>query len=116
MTRARLTARLPHGVDPAEALGTLAQTLYAGRGVRFAGSGMPSHAHGPPIWIFDASMENSRDPQTCPRRNRRRLAIIAYHPAHHPCRDRRDPRSVGRRGDFDQLLNLDWIPLWHAVR
>ena len=107
VTLADLTARLPHGADPAEALLGL-RRRYEGRGVTLAKVGE--------AWAFrtapDLGHLMAREVQETRKLSRaaiETLAIIAYHqPVTRT--EIEEIRGVAvSRGTVDQLLELDWI-------
>ena len=107
VTLVDLTARLPHGADPAEALLAL-QRRYQGRGVMLARVGE--------AWAFrtapDLGHLMAREVQETRKLSRaaiETLAIIAYHqPVTRT--EIEEIRGVAvSRGTVDQLLELDWV-------
>ena len=107
VTPADLTARLPHGADPAEALMAL-QRRYQGRGVMLARVG--------DAWAFrtapDLGHLMAREVQEVRKLSRaaiETLAIIAYHqPVTRT--EIEEIRGVAvSRGTVDQLLELEWV-------
>ena len=107
VTLADLTARLPHGADPAEALLSL-RRRYEGRGVTLVKVGE--------AWAFrtapDLGHLMAREVQETRKLSRaaiETLAIIAYHqPVTRT--EIEEIRGVAvSRGTVDQLLELDWI-------
>ena len=107
VTPADLTARLPHGADPAEALLAL-QRRYQGRGVMLARVG--------DAWAFrtapDLGHLMAREVTETRKLSRaaiETLAIIAYHqPVTRT--EIEEIRGVAvSRGTVDQLLELEWV-------
>ncbi|MCB2111381.1 MAG: SMC-Scp complex subunit ScpB [Defluviimonas sp.] len=107
VTVAELTARLPHGSDPAEALVQL-RRRYEGRGVQVVKVG--------DAWAIRTAADLGflMQKETVETRKLSRaaietLAIIAYH---QPCTraEIEEIRGVAvSRGTVDQLLELEWI-------
>ncbi|WP_420496782.1 SMC-Scp complex subunit ScpB [Szabonella alba] len=107
VTVAELTARMPHGCDPAEALVTL-RRRYDGRGVRLVKVG--------DAWAFRTAPDLGHLMQKETVENRKlsraaieTLAIVAYHqPVTRT--EIEEIRGVAvSRGTVDQLIELEWI-------
>ena len=107
VTLAELTARLPHGSDPAEALVSL-QRRYQGRGVTLGRVGE--------AWAFrtapDLGHLMAREVTETRKLSRaaiETLAIIAYHQPVTRAEIEEIRGVAVSRGTVDQLLELDWI-------
>ncbi|MFV2033762.1 MAG: SMC-Scp complex subunit ScpB [Halocynthiibacter sp.] len=102
-----LQARMPHGCDPAEALGHL-RARYDGRGVHVVRVGAGWAMRTAPDLGFLLQKESVQI-RKLSRAAIETLAIIAYHqPATRA--EIEEIRGVGvSRGTVDQLLELEWI-------
>jgi segregation and condensation protein B len=107
VTLAGLTARMPHGADPAEALVTL-RKRYEGRGVTLQRVG--------DAWAFRtaADLGHLMQKETTETRKLSRaaietLAIVAYHQPVTRAEIEEIRGVAVSRGTVDQLLELDWI-------
>jgi segregation and condensation protein B len=107
VTLADLTARLPHGADPAEALLAL-QRRYQGRGVMLSRVG--------DAWAFrtapDLGHLMAREVQETRKLSRaaiETLAIIAYHQPVTRAEIEEIRGVAVSRGTVDQLLELEWV-------
>jgi segregation and condensation protein B len=109
VTEKELTARLPHGSEPAKAL-VLLEKRFEGRGVRLVKVGAG--------WAFrtapDLSFLMRREVVETRKLSRaaiETLAIIAYHQPVTRA-EIEEIRGVGvNRGTIDQLLEMDWVRL-----
>ena len=106
---AELTARMPHGADPAEALVTLRQ-WYDGRGVQIVRVGdaygfrtAPDLAH--------LMQKETAEQRKLSRAAIETLAIVAYHQPVTRAEIEEIRGVAVSRGTVDQLLELDWIRL-----
>ncbi|WP_127904186.1 SMC-Scp complex subunit ScpB [Solirhodobacter olei] len=107
VTVAELTARMPHGCDPAEAL-QLLRRRYEGRGVHLVrvGEGWAFRTAADLGYLMHKETVESRK---LSRAAIETLAIIAYH---QPCTraEIEEIRGVAvSRGTVDQLLEMEWI-------
>ena len=107
VTLADLTARMPHGCDPAEALAIL-RRRYDGRGVALVRVGDAYAFRTAPDlgWLMQ--------PETVEHRKLSRaametLAIVAYHQPVTRAEIEEIRGVAVSRGTVDQLLELDWI-------
>ncbi|MGB3178410.1 MAG: SMC-Scp complex subunit ScpB [Albidovulum sp.] len=107
VTVAELSARMPHGSDPAEALVYL-RKRYEGRGVRVVKVGDAWAVRTAPDLGFLMQKETT-EIRKLSRAAIETLAIIAYHqPATRA--EIEEIRGVAvSRGTVDQLLELEWI-------
>ncbi|MCA8881607.1 MAG: SMC-Scp complex subunit ScpB [Rhodobacteraceae bacterium] len=104
-----LTARLPHGCDPAAALAHLGRR-YEGRGVRLVKVGEAWAFRTAPDLAFLMRRETV-ETRKLSRAAIETLAIIAYHQPVTRA-EIEEIRGVGvSRGTIDQLLEMDWIRL-----
>lgn len=102
-----LTARMPHGCDPAEALVLLARR-YEGRGVRVVKVGDGWAIRTAPDLGF--LMQNEVvETRKLSRAAIETLAIIAYHQPVTRAEIEEIRGVAVSRGTVDQLLELDWI-------
>ena len=109
VTVAELTARLPHGCDPAEALVRL-RKRYEGRGVNLVRVG--------DAWAMRtaADLGHLMRKETVESRKLSRaaietLAIVAYHQPVTRAEIEEIRGVAVSRGTIDQLMELDWIRL-----
>lgn len=107
VTVKELTARLPHGSDPAVALVHL-EKRYEGRGVRLARIGDAFAFRTAPDMSFLMRRETV-ETRKLSRAAIETLAIIAYHQPVTRA-EIEEIRGVGvSRGTIDQLLEMEWI-------
>jgi segregation and condensation protein B len=109
VTVAELSARMPHGSDPAEALAHL-RRRYEGRGVQVAKVGDAWALRTAPDLGFLMQKETV-ETRKLSRAAIETLAIIAYH---QPCTraEIEEIRGVAvSRGTVEQLLELEWVRL-----
>lgn len=106
---AELTARLPHGCDPAEALVHL-RARYAGRGVTLVrvGDGWAMRTAPDLGWLMQAERVERRK---LSRAAIETLAIVAYHQPVTRAEIEEIRGVAVSRGTIDQLLEIDWIRL-----
>jgi segregation and condensation protein B len=109
VTVAELSARMPHGSDPAEALAHL-RRRYEGRGVQVVKVGDAWALRTAPDLGFLMQKETV-ETRKLSRAAIETLAIIAYH---QPCTraEIEEIRGVAvSRGTVEQLLELEWVRL-----
>ena len=107
VTVAELTARLPHGADPAEALVHL-RKRYEGRGVRVVKVGDAWAIRTAPDLGYLMQKERE-EPRKLPQAALETLAIIAYHQPVTRA-EIEEIRGVSvSRGTVDQLIEMEWI-------
>jgi segregation and condensation protein B len=109
VTVAELTARMPHGADPAEALVYL-RKRYEGRGVNLVRVG--------DAWAFRTAPDlgflmrrETVETRKLSRAAIETLAIVAYHQPVTRAEIEEIRGVAVSRGTVDQLLELDWIRL-----
>ncbi len=109
MTVAQLSARMPHGCDPAEALAHL-RRRYDGRGVNLVRVG-DAYAMRTAPDLGHLMHKETVETRKLSRAATETLAIVAYHQPVTRA-EREEIRGVAvSRGTVDQLLELDWIRL-----
>jgi segregation and condensation protein B len=109
VTVSELSARMPHGCDPAEALVYL-RKRYEGRGVHLVRVG--------DAWVFRTAPDlghlmrkESVEQRKLSRAAIETLAIVAYHQPVTRAEIEEIRGVAVSRGTVDQLLELDWIRL-----
>lgn len=109
LTLSQISARLPQGCDPAEALVHL-RTRYAGRGVHLVRVGDCYALRTAPDlgWLMQAERVETRK---LSRAAIETLAIIAYHQPVTRAEIEEIRGVAVSRGTIDQLLELEWIRL-----
>jgi len=109
LSAAQLAGRLPHGCEPAEAIGHL-RRRYEGRGVRVVRVGEAWAIRTAPD-LGHLMHHETVETRKLSRAAIETLAIVAYHqPATRA--EIEEIRGVGvSRGTIDQLMELDWIRL-----
>lgn len=107
VTLADLTARLPHGADPAEALAHL-RRRYEGRGVNLVKVGE--------AWAFRTAPDlghlmarETVESRKLSRAAIETLAIVAYHQPVTRAEIEEIRGVAVSRGTIDQLMEMDWI-------
>ena len=109
VTLADLTARLPHGADPAEALVHL-RKRYAGRGVALVRVG-DAYAFRTAPDLGHLMRRDVVETRKLSRAAIETLAIVAYHQPVTRAEIEEIRGVAVSRGTVDQLLELDWIRL-----
>lgn len=107
VTVAELTARLPEGADPAEALATL-RRRYEGRGVQIARIGDAYALRTAPD-LGHLMARETTETRKLSRAAIETLAIIAYHQPVTRAEIEEIRGVAVSRGTIDQLIELDWI-------
>ncbi|NJS39369.1 MAG: SMC-Scp complex subunit ScpB [Rhodobacteraceae bacterium] len=109
VTLAELTARLPHGSDPAEALVYL-RKRYEGRGVNLVKVG-DAYAFRTAPDLGHLMRRETVETRKLSRAAIETLAIVAYHQPVTRAEIEEIRGVAVSRGTVDQLLELDWIRL-----
>jgi len=109
VTLAELTARLPHGSDPAEALVHL-RKRYEGRGVNLVKVG-DAYAFRTAPDLGHLMRRETVETRKLSRAAIETLAIVAYHQPVTRAEIEEIRGVAVSRGTVDQLLELDWIRL-----
>lgn len=109
VTVAELTARMPHGCDPAEALAYL-RKRYEGRGVHLVRVG-DAYAFRTAADLGYLMQKESVETRKLSRAAIETLAIVAYHQPVTRAEIEEIRGVAVSRGTIDQLLELDWIRL-----
>ncbi|WP_431299736.1 SMC-Scp complex subunit ScpB [Tabrizicola sp. BL-A-41-H6] len=109
VTLAELSARLPHGADPAEALVHL-RKRYEGRGVHLVKVG-DAYAFRTAPDLGQLMRRESVETRKLSRAAIETLAIVAYHQPVTRAEIEEIRGVAVSRGTVDQLLELDWIRL-----
>ncbi len=107
LTLAEVTARLPHGCDPAEALAHL-RRRYGGRGVQLVRVGDAYVFRTAPDLGYLMQKETV-ETRKLSRAAIETLAIIAYHQPVTRAEIEEIRGVAVSRGTIDQLLEMDWI-------
>ncbi|EEW25814.1 SMC-Scp complex subunit ScpB [Rhodobacter ferrooxidans] len=107
VTLAELTARMPHGCDPAEALVTL-RRRYDGRGVTLLRVG-DAYAFRTAPDLGHLMRKEQTETRKLSRAAIETLAIVAYHQPVTRAEIEEIRGVAVSRGTVDQLLELDWI-------
>ncbi len=106
---AELTARMPHGADPAEALVTL-RKRYDGRGVNLVRVG-DAYAMRTAPDLGHLMRKETVETRKLSRAAIETLAIVAYHQPVTRAEIEEIRGVAVSRGTVDQLLELEWIRL-----
>lgn len=109
VTLAELTARMPHGADPAEALVTL-RKRYEGRGVNLVRVGDAFAMRTAPD-LGALMHKETVETRKLSRAAIETLAIVAYHQPVTRAEIEEIRGVAVSRGTVDQLLELEWIRL-----
>ena len=109
MTVAQLSARMPHGCDPAEALAHL-RRRYEGRGVNLVRVG-DAYAMRTAPDLGHLMHKETVETRKLSRAATETLAIVAYHQPVTRAEIEEIRGVAVSRGTVDQLLELDWIRL-----
>jgi segregation and condensation protein B len=109
VTLAELTARMPHGVDPAEALVHL-RKRYEGRGVNLVRVGDAWAMRTAPD-LGSLMRKETVETRKLSRAAIETLAIVAYHQPVTRAEIEEIRGVAVSRGTVDQLLELEWIRL-----
>ena len=109
MTVAQLSARMPHGCDPAEALAHL-RRRYDGRGVNLVRVG-DAYAMRTAPDLGHLMHKETVETRKLSRAATETLAIVAYHQPVTRAEIEEIRGVAVSRGTVDQLLELDWIRL-----
>lgn len=109
VTLAELTARMPHGADPAEALVTL-RKRYDGRGVNVVRVG-DAYAMRTAPDLGALMRKETVETRKLSRAAIETLAIVAYHQPVTRAEIEEIRGVAVSRGTVDQLLELEWIRL-----
>jgi segregation and condensation protein B len=109
VTLAELTARMPHGADPAEALVTL-RKRYDGRGVNLVRVGDAWAMRTAPD-LGHLMRKETVEARKLSRAAIETLAIIAYHQPVTRAEIEEIRGVAVSRGTVDQLMELEWIRL-----
>lgn len=107
VTVAELTARMPHGCDPAEALAHL-RRRYEGRGVHLVRVG-DAYAFRTAPDLGHLMRKETVEVRKLSRAAIETLAIVAYHQPVTRAEIEEIRGVAVSRGTVDQLLELDWI-------
>lgn len=109
VTLAELTARMPHGCDPAEALVRL-RNRYEGRGVHLVRVG-DAYAFRTAPDLGALMRKETTEQRKLSRAAIETLAIVAYHQPVTRAEIEEIRGVAVSRGTVDQLMELDWIRL-----
>jgi segregation and condensation protein B len=109
VTLAELTARMPHGADPAEALVTL-RKRYEGRGVNLVRVG-DAYAMRTAPDLGHLMRKETVEMRKLSRAAIETLAIVAYHQPVTRAEIEEIRGVAVSRGTVDQLMELEWIRL-----
>jgi segregation and condensation protein B len=109
VTLAELTARMPHGADPAEALVTL-RKRYEGRGVNLVRVGDAWAMRTAPD-LGHLMRKETVETRKLSRAAIETLAIVAYHQPVTRAEIEEIRGVAVSRGTVDQLMELEWIRL-----
>jgi segregation and condensation protein B len=109
VTLAELTARMPHGADPAEALVTL-RKRYEGRGVNLVRVG-DAYAMRTAPDLGHLMRKETVETRKLSRAAIETLAIVAYHQPVTRAEIEEIRGVAVSRGTVDQLMELEWIRL-----
>ncbi len=109
MTVAQLSARMPHGCEPAEALAHL-RRRYDGRGVNLVRVG-DAYAMRTAPDLGHLMHKETVETRKLSRAATETLAIVAYHQPVTRAEIEEIRGVAVSRGTVDQLLELDWIRL-----
>lgn len=109
VTVAELTARMPHGCDPAEAL-VYVRKRYEGRGVHLVRVG-DAYAFRTAADLGHLMRKETVEQRKLSRAAIETLAIVAYHQPVTRAEIEEIRGVAVSRGTVDQLLELDWIRL-----